>query len=177
MRFVPAAALLATALVAGCDVADMNPMASPSRPQVTVEKEVSMVSEAELVGTWSCRELNPYPDQPTVTTTLDLSADGTMMSEAILPMPAEMAATGDMMMTMTGDWQVEGDRLVTSNTESEFTSADGGAQGLSAMMDSMAAFFADRGDSNAEIFRVTATELVMRGDAEDAPTVACTRQT
>jgi hypothetical protein len=37
--------------------------------------------------------------------------------------------------------------------------------------------FADRaGDGNAEIYRVTASELVMRAEEPDAPTVACLRQ-
>jgi hypothetical protein len=144
---------------------------------VTVAKEVSMVSTDELVGTWTCRELNPYPDQPLTTTTLVLDADGRVSSETLLPMEETMPGAGDMLMTMTGDWRVEGDRLITANTEVDLAAADGSEGGLSSMMQSFAAVFTDRaGDGNAEIFRVTATELVMRDADPDAPTVACLRQ-
>lgn len=179
MRFVSATALFSsTVLLAACDVGDLASLGmTESRPPVTVAKEVTTVSSAELVGSWACRELNPYPDQPAVTTTIDLAADGTMSSEALLPMAGTMPGASDMLMRMTGDWQVEGDRLITTNTDVEMTNADGSEGGLSSMMQSAAAFFTDRaGDGNAEIFRVTASELVMRDQDPDAPTVACLRQ-
>ena len=179
MRFVSATALVAsTALLVACDVADLGSLGtSESRPQVTVAKEVTTVSSAELVGSWACRELNPYPEQPAVTTTIALAADGTMSSEALLPMAETMPGASDMLMTMTGNWRVEGDRLLTTDTEVEMTNADGSQGGLSSIMQSAVAFFADQaGDGNAEIFRVTASELVMRDEDPDAPTVACLRQ-
>jgi hypothetical protein len=179
MRLASTATLIAsTALLAACDVSDFDPLAaSQSRPQVTIAKEVTTVSSAELVGSWACRELDPYPEQPAVTTTIELSADGTMASEALLPMAGTMPGASDMLMTMTGNWRVEGDRLITTDTDVEMTSAGGGAGGLSSIMQSAAAFFADQaGDGNAEIFRVTASELVMRDEGPDAPTVACLRQ-
>jgi hypothetical protein len=179
MRCVSATILIAsTALLAACDVADLEPLGmSQSRPSVSVAKEVTTVSTAELVGTWSCRELNPYPDQPPVTTTIELAADGTMTSEALLPMAETMPGAGDMVMRMTGNWQVEGDRLVTTDTDIEVTAADGSEGGLSSLMQSAAAFFVDQaGDGRAEIFRITASELVMRDEDPDAPTVACLRQ-
>lgn len=179
MRCFHATALIAsTALLTACDVGDLDPLGmTESRPPVTIAKEVTTVSSAELVGGWTCRELNPYPDQPAVTTTLVLAADGTMSSEALLPMAETMPGATDMLMRVTGDWRVEGDRLITANTDVEMTSADGSQGGLSSLMQSAAAFFADRaGDGNAEIFRATASELVMRDADPDAPTVACLRQ-
>lgn len=174
----PSAALVALGLLAGCDTAGFDPLGtSASRPAVSVTKEVNMASPEELVGSWTCRELNPYPDQPAVSTTLILDADGTVRSRALLPMAAEVPGATDMIMTMTGSWKVEGDRLVTSDTDVEMTAADGSTGGMSAMMNSIAASFMDRaGDSTAEIFKVTATELVMRGDEADAATVACLRE-
>jgi hypothetical protein len=178
MRFVPTAAVAALVLLAACDVADLEPFGSgASRPPVTVAKEVSMVSAAELVGTWTCRELNPYPDQPAVTTTIALGADDRFSSETLLPMADTMPGAGDMLMTMSGDWRVEGDRLITFDTEVDVAAADGSEGGLSSLMQSAAAFFVDRaGDGDAEIFRITASELVMRDADPDAPTVACLRQ-
>ena len=179
MRIVSATALIAsTVLLTACDVGDFRSLGmTESRPPVTIAKEVTTVSNAELVGSWTCRELNPYPDQPAVTTTIVLAANGTMSSETLLPMAETMPGASDMLMRMTGDWRVEGDRLITTNTDVEMANADGSQGGLSSMMQSAAAFFTDRaGDGNAEIFRVTASELVMRDEDPDAPTVACLRQ-
>jgi len=65
MRFASTAALSSLLLVAACDADGLDSFgAGPSRPAVSVAKRVTMVSATELVGTWSCRELNPYPDQP-----------------------------------------------------------------------------------------------------------------
>ena len=118
MRFVPATVLFASsALLAACDLGDFDPLGmTESRPPVTIAKEVTTVSTAELVGSWACRELNPYADQPAVTTTIVLAADGTMSSEALLPMAGTMPGATDMLMRMTGDWRVEGDRLITTDT-------------------------------------------------------------
>ncbi len=179
MRFVSATVLFASSgLLASCDVGDLDPFAvSQSRPQVSIPKEVTRVSSDELIGSWTCRELNPYPDQPAVTTSLMIAADRTLTSEALLPMAETMPGASDMLMRMTGTWRVEGDRLITTDTDVEMTAADGSQGGLSSLMQSAAAFFADRaGDGNAEIFRVTASELVMRDEEPDAPTVACLRQ-
>ena len=178
MRLVATAAIASITLLAACDVGDLADFgSSPSRPQIDIPKEVTTVSTAELVGSWSCRELDPYPDQPAVTTTIVLAADGTMSSEALLPMAGTMPGASDMLMTMTGNWRVEGDRLITTNTDVEMANADGSQGGLSSMMQSAAAFFTDQaGDGNAEIFRVTATELVMRDEDPDTPTLACLRQ-
>lgn len=178
MRLVPTAAVLAACSLAACDVADLDAFGpGPSRPPVTVAKEVTMVSADELVGSWTCRELNPYPDQPLTTTTIVLGDDARVSSETLLPMGETMPGAGDMLMTMTGDWRVAGDRLIISGTEVALAAADGSESGLSSLMRSAAALFVDRaGDSDAEIFRVTATELVMRADDPDAPTIACLRQ-
>lgn len=166
----------AAGLLAACETGDMNPFASESRPPVTVAKEVTMVSAAELVGTWTCRELDPYPDQPAIETKLDIRPDGTLTSEALLPMEQEMAGAGDLIMTIKADWRVEGDRMVTENTEATTRAADGSTGGVSAFINqAMAAFGELAADGTTEIFKVDAQELVMRGEEADAPTVSCRR--
>lgn len=177
-RQAPLAAFAALTLLAACDTAGFDPLGmSPSRPQVDIPKEVTIVSTAELVGTWTCRELDPYPDQPMITTTMTLGEDGRISSETLLPMAGQVPGATDMIMTMTGNWRVEGDQLITTDSDVEMAAADGSAGGISAMMNSIAASFMDRaGDGSAEIFRVTATELVMRGEDEDAATLACLRE-
>ncbi len=178
MRFASTAVLSSLLLVAACDGGGLDSFgAGPSRPEVSVAKEVTMVSATELVGTWSCRELNPYPDQPSITSIIMINADGTMSSEAVLPMPESMPGAPDMVMTMTGEWQVEGDRLITQNTDVEMTAADGSEGGMASLMSSAAELFANPSEAgSSEIFRITASDLVMRGDDLDAPTISCQRQ-
>ncbi|MEZ5862283.1 MAG: hypothetical protein R3D28_25500 [Geminicoccaceae bacterium] len=176
----PASALvlvLAAGLLAACDPGDLNPLASEPRPSVTVAKEVTMVSTAELVGSWTCRELNPYPDQPPIETQLEIRKDGTLTSEALLPMEQEIPGAGDLVMTINADWRVEGDRLVTTNTEGSTRAADGSTGGVSALLNqAMSAFTELAADGTSEVFKIDARELVMRGDEPDAPTVSCLRK-
>lgn len=177
MRLVAPSAIASLMLLAACDVADLDTFgSSPSRPQIDIPKEVTTVSSAEVVGTWSCRELDPYPDMPNVTIAMAFAADGTMSAESTVPMEQTMPGAGDMLMTWTGDWAVEGDRLITTGTEVETVMADGSDTGLAGMLNQFIARFSDQaGDSNAEVLRVTATELVMRNEEPDAPTLACLR--
>lgn len=178
MRLGTVAALTSLGLVAACDAGGLDPFgAGAERPEVSVAKEVTMVSAAELVGTWTCRELDPYPDQPEIESAITINSDGTMSSESVLPIGETMPGNPDMVMTLMGDWQIEGDRLVTSDSEVEVVAADGSESGLPSLMSDAAAYFVDQaGDSSSEIFRITASELVMRADDPDAPTIACLRQ-
>ncbi|MCB1994216.1 MAG: hypothetical protein KDG49_22405 [Geminicoccaceae bacterium] len=170
------ALVLAAGLLAACDPGDLNPLASEPRPPVSVTKEVTMVSAAELVGSWTCRELNPYPDQPPIETQLDIRDDGTLTSEALLPMDQEMPGAGDLILTIDADWQVEGDRMVTTNTQGSTRAADGSTGSVSALLNqAMAAFTELAADGTSEVLKVDARELVMRGDEPDAPTVSCQR--
>ena len=178
MRFAYSAAIAALPLLAACDVGDLTAFdTSPSRPQIDVPKEVTTVSTAELVGSWSCRELNPYPDMPAAVVAMTFDADGSMTASSTLPMEEAMPGAGDMLMTWTGSWTVEGDRLITTGTEVETVTADGQDTGFAGMLNQLVASFRDQAeDMNAEVLRITATELVMRDRAPDAPTVACMRQ-
>jgi hypothetical protein len=178
MRLVAPAAIASLTLLVACDVADLDAFgSSPSRPQIDIPKEVTTVSAAEITGSWSCRELNPYPDTPDVTIAMTFAADGTMAAESSVPMEQAMPGAGDMLMTWTGNWTVEGDRLITTGTEVETVMADGRDTGFAGMLNQFIARFSDRADDmNAEVLRVTATELVMRDRSADAPTIACMRQ-
>ena len=178
MRFATTAAIASITLLAACDVGDLTAFdTSPSRPQIDIPKEVTTVSTAEVVGSWSCRELNPYPDTPDVTIAMTFNADGSMAAESTVLMEQAMPGAGDMLMTWTGTWTVAGDRLVTTGTEVETVMADGRDTGLAGMLNQFIARFSDRAeDMDAEVLRITATELVIRDEHPDAPTVACLRQ-
>jgi len=179
MRLASTAAIVSLTLLAACDTGDFAAFdTSPSRPQIDIPKEVTIVSRDEVVGTWTCRELNPYPDTPQITIAMSFAPDGTMAAESTVPMEQAMPGAGDMLMTWTGDWTVEGDRLITTGTEVETVMADGRDTGLTGMINQFVASFTDPADDmNAEVLRVTATELVMRDQSPDAPTIACLRQT
>jgi|GEM_PF-2005420 len=178
MRRAATTAIASLILLAACDSGDFAALdTSPSRPQIDVPKEVTTVSRDEIVGSWTCRELDPYPDTPEVTIAMSFAADGTMAAESTVPMEQAMPGAGDMLMTWTGDWMVEGDRLMTSGTEVETVTADGRDTGLTGMINQFVASFTDRAeDMNAEVLRITATELVMRDQSPDAATIACLRQ-
>lgn len=167
----------AAVLLAACKSGDMPSLTGSARPQLDVPKEVSMVSAAEIVGTWSCVELNPYPDQPPVETTLEMRADGTLTSEALLPLGDQMPGAGDVVMTIEADWKVDGDSIVTTGTKASTRPADGADNGLTTIINQVMSAFADRAtDGTSEVFKVNATELVMRSDEPDAPTVSCRRE-
>lgn len=178
MRLAFSAAIASLTLLAACDTGDFTAFdTSPSRPQIDIPKEVTTVSTAEVVGSWSCRELNPYPDMPEVTIAMAFAANGTMTAESAVPMEQAMPGAGDMLMTWTGDWTVEGDRLITTGTEVETVMADGRDTGLAGMINQFVARYTDRAeDMNAEVLRITATELVIRDQSPDAATIACLRQ-
>ena len=178
MRFVTTAAIASLTLLAACDVGDFTAFdTSPSRPQIDIPKEVTTVSRDEVIGSWSCRELNPYPDVPDVTIAMTFAADGSMAAESTVPMEQAMPGAGEMLMTWTGTWTVDGDRLVTTGTEVETVMADGRDTGLAGMINQFIARFSDRAeDMDAEVLRITASELVIRDRSPDAATVACMRQ-
>src|SRR3712207_5287131 len=50
---------------------------APTRSAISVTDEVGAIDRSLLVGRWACRELNPYPGRPPLTSTMELSADGT----------------------------------------------------------------------------------------------------
>ena len=70
--------LSALGLLAAC--AGGGSGSRPVRPVVSMADEVGTVNRQLIVGTWQCRELNPYPGRPAQTTTATYHADGTFTS-------------------------------------------------------------------------------------------------
>jgi hypothetical protein len=54
----------------------------PARPALDLADRVGPVDRREIVGTWRCRDLNPYPDRPEQTVAATYRADGTFVSES-----------------------------------------------------------------------------------------------
>jgi hypothetical protein len=55
------ALLAGVLLLAGCATGGGE---TPRRPTTSVADDVGAVDRAAVVGTWQCRELNPYPEVP-----------------------------------------------------------------------------------------------------------------
>ena len=68
--------------VAGC-TRQRRP-AAPAAGGVWPEPAAS-IDPAQLVGTWTCRDLNPYPDQPEQTVVTTYEAGGAFVSELRTP--------------------------------------------------------------------------------------------
>jgi hypothetical protein len=166
------ALLVGTVLLAAC--AGSEP--APRRIAIAVPDEVGQVDPTLLVGTWQCRELNPYPGQPPQSTEITYDAGGSFQGEA---RPSAESPIGRLLITATGNWRVEGDRLVTSNVESKAQALDGNpAAGFLAGIGSAFAngFLAAERDGATDILSLTKHELVMRPiGLDDPPILSCTR--
>src|SRR6478735_3273768 len=57
----------------------------PPRPAVPVPEPATHIDPAQLVGTWTCRDLNPYPDQPEQSVVTTYEDSGAFVSESRTP--------------------------------------------------------------------------------------------
>ena len=149
---------------------------TPRRPSLAVTDEVGAVARALVVGTWQCRELNPYHEIPQQTITTTYNADGTFMSQS---RSAPRPPLGAMLVKVTGRWAVEGDRITTSEVETEAGSADGDA--WTNMMANVGATFVNsfggtQSNGAGDVLKLGRGELVFRPmGIEDPPVISCTR--
>lgn len=167
------AGVLAAALLAGCAVGESGP---PQRPAMIVADEVGRLDPARIVGTWTCRELNPMPGlaEQTIVTTYEVGGVFTSVSRS-----APRPPLGAMLVTVRGRWSVEGDRIATSGVTTEARAADGDPR-TDTMAKLGASFLNSLGDkgsaSASEVLRLSAGYLVLRPlGVEDPPVISCTR--
>lgn len=173
MRVVAARGMLVGLLaLAGC--AGLGGADAPKRPPLDVADKVTKVDRSLVVGTWRCRELNPYPEVPRQTMLYTYSADGTFLAEG---RSEARPPFGEMQVKATGRWTVDGDRIVTSDVRSEAASQDA----FTNMMAGIGASIVNglgmaQGDGRSDVLALTRSELVTRpADVEDPPTFSCTR--
>lgn len=149
---------------------------APQRPAVAIADEAGVVDSRLVVGTWTCRELNPYPGQPAQTTTTTYNADGTFVGQARSAMEGPV---GNMLVTVRGNWRADGQTLVSSGVQMEATAADGNpVTGMLASLSTTLAnnLMAGQKEGAAEVLKLTSNELVTQAiGVDEAPTVACTR--
>jgi hypothetical protein len=147
---------------------------TPKRPPLNVADQVQQVDRSKLIGTWQCRELNPYPEVPKQQTTITYGKDGTLsgvgQSEARPPFAA-------MTVKITGKWAVEGDQIVASDIKTEAGSADEFTNVMAGIGSSIVNTFSkSQPQGSGDVLELTQHKLVFRGvGVEDPPTYSCTR--
>lgn len=163
--------VLEIVLLAGCAGAGGDP---PQRPVASVTDRVGAVDRDLVVGTWQCRELNPYPELPEQTIATTYQADGAFVSES---RSAPRPPLGAMLITARGRWSVDGGHIATSDVETAAGSADGDAwtnlmaQAGASIMNS---FGGSETRSTSEVLELDRSELLLRPvGVEDPPVIAC----
>jgi hypothetical protein len=150
--------------------------APPMRPVVDVQDHVGAVDRERLVGTWQCRDLNPYPDQIDQLVRETYAADGSYHAES---RPAPRPPLGALVVTVRGSWAVSGDNVVTSGLKTEARSADGDANtdllaGLGAQF--VNSYAANQADGAADVLELGPDRLILQPvGVDDPPVIACTR--
>ena len=174
MRILHLAGAAAVVLgLGGCAATSEPP---PRRAAVAVTDEVGAIDRARILGSWQCRELNPYPGAPRLVTTVTYAPDGSFTSEGITA--AGEAGPSPMRISAIGQWRVEGERLITSQVRSDATAADGNPlmSALGSISSSIANNFMRDRSGPIEVLRLTPTDLVLRPiGIEDPPVQSCTR--
>lgn len=150
------------------------------RPAVTMPDEVRDVDRAKLVGTWTCKELNPIEGRAPITTTVRFNQDGTARNSAIVDMAAQGGPVGGKMaIDYAYTWQVQGERVVAVNPQATVRAADGSQ--ATGFLASLSQFVINRFSSETkpgtmDPLKLTSSELVLRsGEMADGPVLACTK--
>lgn len=102
-------ATLAVMFLSGC--AAFQP---PARPLYQGVDNVSIATSEQIVGTWLVVELNPFPNTPVQTTTIEYRANGTVTGY-VKPFENDPELPADFTLTLTGDWTLDGDVVVHNN--------------------------------------------------------------
>lgn len=147
----------------------------PPRPTVELPAPPTTVDARQLVGTWRCQDLNPYPEQPQQTVVATYAADGSFVTES---RTAAHGPIGAISATARGSWEVRDGRLRTSDVHTEARAVDGDrqtdilAKASAELVDAMSAAKPDA----TEILALDPAQLLLRPVAvDDPPVIACTR--
>ncbi len=174
-------AALPCLLLAACATGGSTP--SIERPPVDVADSVDTVDRSLLIGSWQCHELNPPEGAPRgQTSTVELKADGSLLSNGrTAPAQAEGSplGTGEMIVSSTGSWQVEGEDIVMANVHTEAKPADGNPI-LGAITSYATSIVNSSGEAmtphRSNVLKLGRHELVFRPvDVADPPVISCSR--
>jgi hypothetical protein len=162
----------ATAALAACAGIAGPP---PKRPPVEVADQVQRVDRGAVIGTWNCRELNPYAEVPAQVSTVTYAADGGFVAKARYDAGAA-PPFGGMSVVTTGKWSVENDRILTSDVNTQASSEDPFTNVLAGVASTFANSMSAQQQGSGDVLKLTRTELTLRPDGvEDPPVIGCTR--
>jgi hypothetical protein len=141
---------------------------------VTVADEVQQVDASKIVGRWTCRELNPYPEVPRQVSTITYAKDGAFTAKA--QYDATTPPFGDMTVETTGRWTVQGERIVISDVKTSAGSHDAFTNMMAGLASSLVNTASAQEQGSGDVLKLTQTELEFRPEgADDPPVYSCTR--
>lgn len=164
------AALLCLGLGACATTGDL-----PPRPTVELPASPTTVDARQLVGTWRCQDLNPYPEQPQQTVVATYAADGSFVTESRTEAQGQIGA---IVATARGSWEVRAGQLVTSGVRTEARAADGDQQTdiLAKASAELVDALSGTNPNVSEILELEASRMIARPlGSDDPPVIACTR--
>ncbi len=157
------ASMAALIVTTGC--ASLKP---PVRPDYTGTDLIDSAKPSQLVGAWTVRNLNPFPDQPPQQTSVEYRADGTAV--AVGKSQGEgTELLGDLQFEMTANWELVGDVVRHSNVEVSSSSDNAMGAMIGKMLNS-----SQKMAGQANIYELSANRIVMVGD--DGAAMEYTRQ-
>jgi hypothetical protein len=155
-------------LLAACEPASDRPALSSLPVAGNIDAEL-------LVGSWRCRDLNPYPGQAVQVITTTYDRDGTYVSLSEVPGHGPLGAIA---VVQRGRWSVDGNRLVTDDVVTNARALDGNtetdalAKASAELLDAMA----QGKPSASEILRLDRKRLSLRpAEVTDPPVIGCIR--
>jgi hypothetical protein len=172
------AASIAVLPLAACATGGSD-SSSPKRPVVKVVDQVGPIDRQMVIGTWTCRELNPFPNMPRTVQTVTYQADGKAENAAVVDTAATAGLPAKFNASFSYDWSVAGEQIIASNVQSSITAADDGAGStlLAPIAQMMASSFVDQAEpGTSNVLELTKTTLVMSAaNMEDPPIISCAR--
>ncbi len=110
------ASLAALMLLTSC-----TSLTPPARPDYTGADSIDTADALQIIGAWTVKSLNPYPNEEPQGTTIEYRQDGTVLG-TIEPQGESAAVLGNMRFELTGKWSLDGDQIRHSNVEMNSTS-------------------------------------------------------
>ena len=147
---------------------------TPKRPPLAVPDEVTAINRGQLVGTWQCHELNPYPQMPKQT-----SRDHVQQRRHLPHRGAVPGAAGVGSHCREGHRQMGGGRR--SDHDSDIKTEAGSADEFTNVMAGIGSsivntFSKSQPQGSGDVLELTPHKLVFRGvGVEDPPIISCTR--
>lgn len=160
---------LFTLIVTAIVVSGCSSLKPPVRPDYTGTDQVTMAKPAQLLGTWTVIDLNPYPESDPQSVTIEYKQDGSVHG-LIIPQGESAAALGYMKFNLTGFWQLDGDTI--NHTKLEMESAGDNNQLGSFISKMVSKHQSVSGQAN--IFEISESRIVMVG--RDGNAMEYTRQ-